>query len=307
MHMEELVEYYLCIKITNPRTAVNYESIVKRFCVCCPHVSIQDIQYRDIKRWKNIILENASTTTWNTYLRHMKALFNFAFKKELIAHNPFDDMSFAPKITRCKKTIQNGTISEIIDIIQSDPQRYQPDWFWSRMTRFLYLTGIRRRQLVHIVWEHIDFEQQTLLICASGSKNYTERKIPLARTLLNDLRYLQRKHRELGRYSPVEQIFNITRFNEKYAGSTLKVDQITGFYKRLKKHTGISVSPHRFRHTMASQLGNIPNVNILTVSNILGHSDLRVTQEYVETDLRPQLELVKTLEQHLTKKIKQSQ
>lgn len=98
-----------------------------------------------------------------------------------------------------------------------------------------------------------------------------------------------------------DQIFNITRFNSKYHGSLTNVDQVSGFYKRLAKKTGITVSTHRFRHTMASQIGNSPNANILALSNILGHSDLKITRQYVEMDLKPQRELINKLEQNLTK------
>lgn len=192
---------------------------------------------------------------------------------------------------------------DIIKILQTEQDKYSPNWFWIRVTRFLYVTGIRRRQLVHILWEHIDFINETVLICASGSKNYKERKIPLPELLINDLNFLKQKHIDngIGNFLFSDQVFNITRFNPRYRGSETNVGQITGFYRRFTENTGIGVSPHRFRHTMASQIGNSPDVNILTLSNILGHSDLRVTRQYVETDLRPQMELVKKLEENLTK------
>ncbi len=206
-----------------------------------------------------------------------------------------------------KKTIQNGSIPDIIQIIQLESDRYSPDWFWVIVTHFFYITGIRRRQLVHILWEHIDFNKQTFLVCSDGSKNYKERKLPLPDILIEDLTFLLKKHKEVGNTKRTDQVFNITRFNSKYHGLTCSVEQVSGFFKRLKKNTGISVSPHRFRHTMASELGNTTNINILTLSNILGHSDLRVTRQYVETDLAPQMELVKILEQSLTKRINRSQ
>lgn len=81
MIIKELVEYYVCTKINNPRTEENYVAISRRFDKCCPHSSINDINYKHIKKWKDFVLEQASTTTWNTYLRHMKAIFNFALKK----------------------------------------------------------------------------------------------------------------------------------------------------------------------------------------------------------------------------------
>ncbi len=81
MIIKELVQYYLCAKINNPRTEENYLAISRRFSECCPHSSIQELNFTHIKKWKDFVLEQASTTTWNTYLRHMKAIFNFAQKK----------------------------------------------------------------------------------------------------------------------------------------------------------------------------------------------------------------------------------
>jgi hypothetical protein len=82
MTIKEMVQYYLCAKINNPRTEENYLSISRRFNECCPHSSIKEIDFMHIKKWKDTVLEQASTTTWNTYLRHMKAIFNFALKKK---------------------------------------------------------------------------------------------------------------------------------------------------------------------------------------------------------------------------------
>ncbi len=82
MTIKEMVQYYLCTKINNPRTEENYLSISRRFNECCPHSSIKEIDFMHIKKWKDTVLEQASTTTWNTYLRHMKAIFNFALKKK---------------------------------------------------------------------------------------------------------------------------------------------------------------------------------------------------------------------------------
>lgn len=120
-------------------------------------------------------------------------------KKKLIINDPFEEFTFAPQLQKQKKTIQNGTIADIIQIIKNEPDSYSPSWFWIRVTRFLYLTGIRRRQLTHILWQHIDFNKQTLLVCSDGSKNYKERKIPLPEILMSDLKFLLKKHNDTGK------------------------------------------------------------------------------------------------------------
>lgn len=111
---------------------------------------------------------------------------------------------------------------------------------------------------------------------------------------------MKKQHEKLGVFDENAQVFNITLFNKKYSGKQTSVTQISGFYKRLAKNTGIPVSPHRFRHTMATKLGSYPNINIFALSNILSHTNIRVTQHYIEADLNPQRELIKILEKDLT-------
>ncbi len=53
MTIKEMVQYYLCAKINNPRTEENYLSISRRFNECCPHSSIiQEIDFMHIKKPK---------------------------------------------------------------------------------------------------------------------------------------------------------------------------------------------------------------------------------------------------------------
>ncbi len=307
MKINELLEYYLCIKINNPRTAKNYQSIVHLFSNYCHDIPVNNINYLHIKQWKDEILQQASPVTWNTYLRHMKALFKFALKKKIIIDDPFADICFSPVYQKRCKTISHGSIQNIIQIISENPEFYYPNWFWLMVTRFLYLTGIRRRQLVYIQWCDIDFKKKRLTLRGLGSKNRQERDFPLLPSLIDDLHQLQLQHKKTGYYKIDSQVFNITLFNSKYAGNETNENQITGFYKRFAKKTGIQVSPHRFRHTMATNIGNHPNINVSVLSNILGHTNIKVTQQYLKKNLGSQMELLKLLEENLTIKNKHSE
>ena len=51
---------------------------------------------------------------------------------------------------------------------------------------------------------------------------------------------------------------------------------------------------------MATELGNTPDINIFALSAILGHSDLKITREYVDMDIEPLRDLINKLEQNLT-------
>ncbi|EKN3347135.1 tyrosine-type recombinase/integrase [Yersinia ruckeri] len=69
----------------------------------------------------------------------------------------------------------------------------------------------------------------------------------------------------------------------------------TGKY-RVKNYWILSVSPHRFRHTVATNLMKSPDRNIQAVKRLLGHSSLRSTLEYIDEDIDSLREL---LEQEL--------
>ena len=54
----------------------------------------------------------------------------------------------------------------------------------------------------------------------------------------------------------LQQVFNITYFNQKFAGKYLTINQISGFFRNLSKKIGAKCSPHRFRHRIATELTN---------------------------------------------------
>lgn len=81
------------------------------------------------------------------------------------------------------------------------------------------------------------------------------------------------------------QVFNVTTFNERYMGELMTEEQLSGFFRRLSSTLGKTISPHRFRHTLATKLLRGPYPDIKTVQDLLGHTDMRMTLEYVEVDM----------------------
>lgn len=69
------------------------------------------------------------------------------------------------------------------------------------------------------------------------------------------------------------------------------------FFRRLSKECGFTVSPHRFRHTLATELMKSPERNLQLVKDLLGHRSVSTTMEYVEL----KMDIVgKTLEAELS-------
>ncbi|KAF0776956.1 integrase [Salmonella enterica subsp. enterica serovar Worthington str. BCH-3008] len=53
----------------------------------------------------------------------------------------------------------------------------------------------------------------------------------------------------------------------------------------MSKECGFDVSPHRFRHTLATTLMSSPERNLQLVKGLLGHRNVSTTMEYVDISM----------------------
>lgn len=64
----------------------------------------------------------------------------------------------------------------------------------------------------------------------------------------------------------------------------MDINQIEAMYKKLTAIVGTRMTPHRFRHTLASDLMRQADRNIHVAKALLNHSSIATTMEYIETD-----------------------
>ena len=86
-----------------------------------------------------------------------------------------------------------------------------------------------------------------------------------------------------------EQLFNINRFTPKKKRITRAKNMdhlpMRAFFRRLSRECQCDISPHRFRHTIATDLMKRPERSLNDVQMLLGHSSVAVTLEYVEANM----------------------
>jgi len=63
-------------------------------------------------------------------------------------------------------------------------------------------------------------------------------------------------------FKPFDHLFNVNRFSVHYRSKIMNTDQVESMYKKLTKNIGSRITPHRFRHTIASALMRQPERNI---------------------------------------------
>ena len=61
-------------------------------------------------------------------------------------------------------------------------------------------------------------------------------------------------------------------------------EQLSHFFRILSKYLHFTLSPHRFRHTVATKLMQNPD-NIYMVQKLLGHKNMSTTLSYIQHDV----------------------
>ncbi|MEW8375801.1 MAG: tyrosine-type recombinase/integrase [Candidatus Thiodiazotropha sp.] len=293
--MEHLLQIYLLENMVRPATAKTYEQAVRRWTEETEILRIGSITREDVLKWRNEILSRARPETWNKYRRHLRALINYAVSRGWLVENLFSAVPPARSGTRLKKTVDLEVVSKAIVYLESGSHRLRPGWLWAMIVRAIWFTGVRRRQIVELRWGDLDLRAGTWLIRSETSKTHREWKLPLVPQLIKDFTKLFRRTTERLNKQPSKnhQVFNVSLFYERYKGPKLREDQIGGFFHRLSETLGESITPHRLRHTMATQLA--VHGDIRTLQEILGHSNLSTTMCYVHPDMARMRTLIEQL------------
>lgn len=133
----------------------------------------------------------------------------------------------------------------------------------------IYSAGLRGQEVINLKISNIDFERMTIHIRQSKYKK--DRIVPLSPTMAIGLR----------KYLKAENP-HIWLFNGKQPGSQYSMRGLSWVMRENLKKISITkeVNLHTLRHTYATHLLE-EGVNIVTLKDLLGHSDITTTMIYL--------------------------
>lgn len=133
--------------------------------------------------------------------------------------------------------------------------------------------GLRVEEVANLTLPSIDFESATVLVLKGKfSKDRVVYMSQDARYALND--YLKQRKRFKAR-----EVFLVQK--GLYKGRPISTRGIQKRIEYYAKITGVTVSCHRLRHTMATQLLNA-DAMLATVQELMGHDCIYSTQRYAK-------------------------
>jgi integrase len=249
-----------------PYSKLNKKSYTSDVCICKPlcaffgNQSIAKInapmieQYKQ-KRTGEITIHGKlrSPSRVNKELIVLSKILSMACEAEL--------MLSKPKIRQFK--VSAGRIRYLKDEEEIRLFEALQDCEWLRnIVIFALNTGMRRGEIFGLQWFDVDFTRQVLKV--RYTKNGKDRAIPMNQTV-----------REL--------LSSMPKTNEYVFASPKTGGKLTDLKKKFqaarKKAKLEDFRFHDIRHTFATRMGDA-GVDIFTLAELLGHSDIRITKRY---------------------------
>ncbi len=232
---------------------------------------MRNIDHQLIRLWLATLMEQGLTArTVNRKLSAVKSFYRYLKKQGVVERNVAEDIS-GPKVTkRLPSFVNPKEMSTILD----DDEIYTDDFNGVRnrfLIELLYVTGMRRAELISLKDSDIDIGTSTLKVTGKGNK---QRIIPFSDDTKEKLQYY-RKVRDA-------KIKNKSGFLfVKEDGEPLYPKLV---YNIVRSHLGniptqTKKSPHVLRHSFATgMLNNGAELN--AVKELLGHASLASTEVY---------------------------
>lgn len=299
---EEILQDYFFNKPLRPATEWSYRKVVNSFIRFTGEQLLpQSVTRQVVLSWRRRVINDQvlSSRTWNNKVAHMRAIFNHAMKYDLIQMkaNPFNEVIARPDVKR-KKTLTVAQIEKIyllmearekreaLGIVETQRNALRPAWFWLTVIDALRYTGMRQNQLLSLRIGDVNLEDNVINLRSDSSKNHKEHQVPVTRALRPRLEQLVNRSLEKGAELS-EQLFCIGRFDARKEVLSENMDSppLRAFFRRLSAECQCTISPHRFRHTIATDMMKSPDRNLKVVQSLLGHSSIAVTLEYVEGNI----------------------
>jgi integrase len=231
---------------------------------------LSDISTKDLEDFKSIRLNEVSPATVNRSLSVLRHLFNLAKRwKKFYGDNPVSIVGMLEEHNQVERILSVEEQSRLLD---SSIGYLRP------IITTALNTGMRRGEILTLKWSDVDLDMNMITINQTNTKSKKQRKIPVSsrmRSLLLELKLQS---------GIQEYVFTDIQ------GRAIRTIR-SAFQTACRKAGLDGLRFHDLRHTAATRMVE-SGANIVAISKILGHSDIKTTMRYAhpEDSLKEALE-----------------
>ena len=275
---------------------------------------LSTIKKQDLDQWQNRLMNSISPKTNKLYKRgyvqNLRSVFNKILKAavydEVIEKNYFENIPTPRNLKNIDDTQKESTIipfthQQMVDILAKS------EGYMRNFILLMVSTGMRPGEIIALTWDDIDFKRE--LIHVSKTRHNGKDKDPKTKASVRSVEiYTNAKN-------ALKAQFELTKDEEKVFINELASDgktkafyshaSISKTFKTILQELGIADGFHLYclRHTFASIMIPIPNINMMKISREMGHKDLSTTlkkyAKFIELDDKTRLEEKKKIDKFI--------
>ena len=265
-------------------TAITYKCAKKSIIDFKPNLTFSEITSTFLSKYeKSMLNKNRSSTTVSIYLRSLRAIYNAQNIDK--THYPFGRGNNKYTIPKSKNTKKALTLDEVAKIYNYEPKNNTEEMardYWM----FLYLcNGMNVKDFCLLKRKNID--EDILIYERAKTSNTSNDKKEIRIALKNETKEIIRKwginslDKNAFIFPHIKEGMTPERQRRVYQDLTKLINK---YIQRIAVKLEIPhhVTTYSARHSFATILKR-SGANISLISDLLGHSDLKVTQNYLDS------------------------
>jgi integrase/recombinase XerC len=272
---ESFLQYLQIEKRYSPHTVRSYYNDLDQFGAFLKEKGLTEdpveVTSHDIRAWIVSLLDKGySTVSVHRKISCLRVYFRFLLKEGIVRNNPLLKIVLPKRKKSIPVFIEEKAMETLLD-----EYSFGDDFEGIRnrtIIEMLYLTGMRRSELIGL--RNIDIDLTEATVKVTGKRN-KQRIIPLVKPFIKRLEeYI--KLRDIKTVNRAYDWFFITGKGNKLYDKN--VYNIVNSYLSVVT-TADRKSPHILRHTFATHMLN-NGADLNSIKELLGHSNLSATQVY---------------------------
>lgn len=245
-------------------TVRNYLHRLQRFIIWVA-LPVEEVNSADIKRYIDTLLEKRLTAqTINGHLIAVRSFYGYLIEEEDIhLENPVIRKMALRIPSPLPQHLQDQDVVGFFEYVKKSRD--------IALFMLMLRCGLRVEEVAHLTLGDIDYSRSQIMVkCGKGKK---DRVVYISNDAASALaKYLRKRP-----VTKEQKIFLVEK--GVCRGQPISVRGIQKRIEYYSRKSGLKVSCHKLRHTMATQLLNA-DADLVTIQDLLGHTRIRTTQRY---------------------------